>query len=49
MNPSNYQQEVRQFIGVMNYYCDMWPGCLHTLGPLMKIASNKTKFKWTRI
>ena len=44
-----YINEVRQFIGVVNYYCNMWARRSHKLAPLDKITSNKVKFKWTKI
>ena len=41
--------EVRKFIGVVNYYRDMWERRSHTLATSTKIMFNKVKFKWTRI
>ena len=43
-NPPTSQKEVKTFIGVVNYYHDIWPRRSHTLGPLTKIVSNKRKF-----
>ena len=40
-------KEVRQFIGMVNYYQDMWHKRAHTLTPLTKICSTKSKFIWT--
>ena len=43
------RKEVRQFIGLVEYYCDMWERRSHTLSPLTKITSIKVNFKWTKI
>ena len=47
--PPNYRKQVRNFIGVINYYCDMWPRRSHTLATLTKITPNKKKFKWKNV
>ena len=41
MNPPTYRKQVQQFIGVVNYYRNMWPRRSHTLSPLTKITSKK--------
>ena len=33
MAPTTYQKEVRKFIGVINYYRNIWPRRSHTLAP----------------
>ena len=38
MKPPTYQKEVRQFIGVVNYYRYMWPMRSHTLSYLTKMT-----------
>ena len=43
-NPPTSQQPVKKFIGVVNYYHNMWPRRSHTLAPLTKIMSNKGNF-----
>ena len=48
MKPPTYLKEVRNFIGVVNYYRDMWARRFHTLAPLTKIKSSKVKFKWNK-
>ena len=41
--------EVSWFIGLVNYYQDMWERCSHALAYLTKIKFSKVKFKWTEI
>ena len=41
MNPPTSQKRVRRFIGVVNYYRNMWPRQSHTVAPLTKINSIK--------
>ena len=43
------REQLRQFIGVINYYRDMWPRHSHILAPLSKLVSPNMKFKWTDI
>ena len=33
MKPPTPQKEVQKFIGIVNYYRDMWPSWSHTLAP----------------
>ena len=40
---------MRQFIGVVNYYRNMFSRKSHTLSPLTIITPNKVKFKWNKI
>ena len=49
INPPTTRKEARQFIGGVNYYCNMWARCSYMLETLTKITSNKVKFKWTKI
>jgi RNase H-like domain found in reverse transcriptase len=44
--PSN-KKELRQFIGLCNYYCDLWPQRAHTMATLTSMYSSKAIFTWT--
>ena len=48
MKPPTPQKEVQKFIGVINYYHNMWTKRSHTLEPLNKLKSIKKKYKWTK-
>ena len=41
MKPPTSQKEVQKFIGVINYYRDMWPRRPHTLATLTRLISIK--------
>ena len=43
--PKN-RKELRSFIGIVNYYRDMWVRRSHVLAPLASLTSNKTKWEW---
>ena len=43
------RKEVRQIIGVVRYYCNMWERRLHTLFPLTNITPSKVELKWAKI
>ena len=38
--------ELRSFVGLINYYRDMWQGRAHMLAPLTKMCGSKKLFKW---
>ena len=42
-------KQVRRFVGLVNYYRDMWHKRAHTLALLTKLCSKKCKFNWTEI
>ena len=41
------RKQLRRFIGMDNYYRDMWPQRSHFLAPLSSLTSVKVKWKWT--
>ena len=43
--PSN-RKELRSFIGVINYYRDMWIRRSHVLAPLARLTSKEVKWEW---
>ena len=45
--PPKTRKQLRGFIGMVNYYRDMWPKRAHFLAPLSKMTSVKVPFKWT--
>jgi hypothetical protein len=40
-------KQLRRFIGMVNYYHDMWPLRSHLRAPLSLMTSAKVKWKWT--
>ena len=47
IQPPKTCKQLRWFIGMVNYYRDMWPQRSHLLAPLSSLTSVKTKWKWT--
>ena len=43
------RKQLRSFIGMVNYYRDMWQGRSELLAPLSSLTSNKVKWEWTDI
>ena len=45
--PTNKKQ-LRSFIGVINYYKDMWKHRLDIFAPLTKMTSKQATWNWTK-
>ena len=46
LNTPKNKTELRSFVGMINYYRDMWQGRAHVLAPLTKMCDSKVKFEW---
>ena len=47
MQPPKNVKQVKQFLGMVNFYRDLWPRRSHILAPLNKLSAVKKKdFKW---
>ena len=49
MTPPTSTKQVRSFIGLVNYYRDMWAIHSHIIQPLTALTSYKVRFKWTDV
>ena len=43
------KQELRRFLGMVNYYRDMWQKCSEILAPLSALSSKVRKWEWTDV
>ncbi|KAH9100500.1 hypothetical protein Ae201684P_006697 [Aphanomyces euteiches] len=41
------RRELRRFVGMVNYYRDLWPRRAHLCAPLTALTSDKQPFKWS--
>ena len=49
IKPPTNRRELRQFIGMINYYRDIWPQRSHNLTPLTALTATTVTWKWTKI
>ena len=40
------RKQLRQFIGTINFYRDMWQKCSEIIAPLIALTSNNVKYEW---
>ena len=46
LNPPMNKRQLRRFLGMINYYRDMWRRRSHILAPLTALQSNTVKWQW---
>ena len=46
MTPPKTQKDVRHFVGMINFYRDLYPKRAETLAPLTDLCGHKRKFTW---
>ena len=49
MTPPKNTNKVREFIGIVKYYRDIWAKGSHLIHPLTALTSHKITFKWTDV
>jgi hypothetical protein len=47
--PPKTKRELRRFIGIVNYYRDMWIRRSDILAPLSKLTSKTARWQWTKV
>jgi Reverse transcriptase (RNA-dependent DNA polymerase) len=47
--PPTTKRELRRFIGIVNYYRDMWVRRADVLAPLTALTSKTAKWRWTEL
>jgi hypothetical protein len=48
MQPPQTKRQLRRFLGMVNYYRDMWKRRSHILAPLTALSSKSVSWKWTK-
>ena len=49
MTPPTTKCQLQAFIGLVNFYIDIWERQLRLLQPITAVTSDKVKFKWTAV
>ena len=49
LKPPTTRKQLRRFLGIINYYRDMWWRRSETLAPLTRLTSKNVPFKWTAV
>ena len=49
LTPPSTKRLLRRFLGMINFYRDMWRRRSHTLAPLTALCSATAKYKWTDV
>ena len=47
IKPPKSHRELQTFIGMVNYYRDIWPQKSHILAPLTSLTLSAVKWEWT--
>eukprot|EP00957_Ditylum_brightwellii_P198467 15125707-Ditylum_brightwellii.AAC.1 len=47
--PPTIRKQLCSFIGMINYYCNMWHSCSKVLAPLAELMSKAHSSKWTSV
>jgi hypothetical protein len=48
LTPPKTKRQLRHFLGMVNFYRDMWRMRSHSLAPLSALVSPKVKFEWRK-
>ena len=46
LNPPKTKRQLRHFLGMVNFYRDMWRRRSHLLAPLTELVGKEAKFEW---
>jgi hypothetical protein len=49
ISESTNKKELRRYIGLCNYYRDLWPKHSHIMAPLTSLCSSKSELQWTSV
>ena len=49
IKPPTTKRQLRSFIGIINYYRDMWIRRSELLAPLTSMTSKESKWNWTEV